>query len=133
MKFRVTGRGGERLLGLISYVIQVFIPRRFFSQSGPRFFATALAHALHRFPASTHTSKRPSTSGYSVRVDLQSGRPPSPETCNAFFRLLSRHALHAMHGLFVRVWVILFPGVPIVMSNLQYTSEFALRGENRGK
>ena len=80
--------------------------RRFFSQSGPRFFAITLAHSLHRFPASAHVSKRPSTSGYSVRVDLQSGLPPSPDTCNTFLRRLSRQTLHAMHGLFVLEWVI---------------------------
>ena len=71
-----------------------------------RFFATALAHALHLFLAATHLSKRPSTSGYSVRVELQSGLPPSPETCNTFVRRLSLHALHAMHGLFPLEWPI---------------------------
>jgi hypothetical protein len=93
-----------------------------FSQSAPRFFATALAHALHRFLASAHVSKRPSTSGYSVRLELQSGFPPTPETCNTFFRRLSRHTLHAMHGLFVLEWVIL---------NNQYTPEFARRRSGR--
>ena len=79
--------------------------RCFFSQSGPRVFATTLAHALHRFPASAHALKRPSTSGYSARVDSQSGLQHSPATCNPFFRRLSLHALHATQGLFLPEWV----------------------------
>ena len=89
--------------------------RRFFSQSGPRLFATILAHTLHRFLAATHVSKRPSISGYSVRFDSQSGLPPSPATCNTFFRRLSLHALHAMHDLFqLELAILLSPVFPRV-------------------
>jgi hypothetical protein len=37
--------------------------RCFFSQSGPRFFATPLAQALHRFPASAHFLSGPRPAG----------------------------------------------------------------------
>lgn len=49
--------------------------------------------------------KRSSTSGYSARVDSQSGLPHSPATCNTYFRRLSLHALHATRGLFLPEWV----------------------------
>ncbi len=72
--------------------------------------------------------KRPSTSGYSVRVDLQSGLPPSPATCNTFFRRLSLHSMHAMQGSFPPKWIIILPPEELSVSSKQYTRQNRTRG-----